>query len=177
MKTKDNLNITQNYVLKLFKYDHETGLFTKNGKPFGTKSVNGYVRFLIDKRLYLAHRIAWLYYYGNWPSNYLDHINGIKDDNRISNLRLCSNMQNQFNVGLSASNKSGYKGVCWVNHRNRWRAQARINRKLHYIGEFTDVKLAAQAYIDFVKKHHHDFLWHKYIVDGKSVIVEYEEVE
>ena len=90
-KEKPEFELNQTYLHKAFNYDSETGLFTKAtgkniGKGVGSKN-NGYIFIKIKGSNYSAHRLAWLYVYGVWPTYHLDHINRLRDDNRINNLR------------------------------------------------------------------------------------------
>jgi HNH endonuclease/AP2 domain len=158
--------ITQEQLKEAFNYDDETGIFTWKIQPsFGIKigSIAGntrkdnYVVIRIFNKRYLSHRLAWFYQYGYWPKE-LDHINGIKNDNRLVNLRECAQGQNQKNIGIRADNKSGYKGVIWHKQIGKWEARARLNNKPYYLGVFADIKEAAKAYQEFAKKHHGEFL-------------------
>lgn len=99
--------LTQDRLKELMRYDEETGILTRRvstssnaraGDIAGSKDKDGYLVIRIDKKLYRAHRLAFLYVYGRFPEEFTDHINGIRDDNRISNLREVTrqeNMQNQ----------------------------------------------------------------------------------
>lgn len=144
------------YLCDHFRYDAETGnlyrikrarserlgLITKrNSGPRG-----GHIATSINKRNYFAHRIAWALYYGYWPKFQIDHINGIRDDNRIANLRLCDNSQNQMNQKLPRDNKSGFKGVYSERGRNGFIAQIFVGGRRKYLGKFADRLDAAKAY-------------------------------
>src|ERR1044071_3707060 len=85
----------------------------KVGAHAGCKHWSGYRRISIGGRMYMAHRLAWLHTYGVWPTDQLDHINGARDDNRISNLRECTQAENHQNYGLRDRNSSGFPGVSW----------------------------------------------------------------
>ena len=91
--------ITQEELKELLDYNPETGLFTwnvynniKNKTTAGTFN-DGYIQIKIKQKIYQAHRLAWLYVYGEWPKGQIDHINGIRDDNRIENLRDVTNRE------------------------------------------------------------------------------------
>jgi HNH endonuclease/AP2 domain len=119
---------------------------------------NGYIRIRVDGKKYLAHRLAFLYMTGEWPKDQVDHINGIRDDNRWCNLRNCTNSENKMNTRLQANNKSGYKGVHWDNIQKKWRASCRVNTKLVNIGRFDNIEDAYKSYQEFAKKSVWDIL-------------------
>lgn len=97
--------LTADYLRKNFKYDHETGLFFRvmnDGlKSAGSKTVGGYIVISILNRHWTGHRLAWLYVYGEWPTMKVDHINRVRHDNRISNLRQVSDRENVWNNGCT----------------------------------------------------------------------------
>jgi hypothetical protein len=82
--------------LGAIEYNPETGLFSRNGKPAGTMTKAGYIHIRLDYKIYQAHRLAWYMCYGKWP-RYIDHINRVKDDNRLSNLREITPWENKAN--------------------------------------------------------------------------------
>ena len=106
--------ITQAKLKELLSYDPETGDFTwlvgrkMAGKKAGSPHNQGYFTIRISRKLYLSHRLAWLYVYGAFPKIDLDHINGVKSDTRIDNLRECSESQNQWNSRKPKNNISGF---------------------------------------------------------------------
>lgn len=114
------------------------------GSIAGCKDVLGYWRIGIDKHRYYAHRLIWLWHYGVEP-NVIDHINGIKSDNRVENLRACTRAENQRNLGMIASNKTGMKGVHWVKSMNRWKGVIGANGKQYHCGYFDDPDQAKAA--------------------------------
>lgn len=148
--------VTYEYVAQVLNYDKETGVFTwkkttgrraKSGKRAGCRTT-GYEFIGINKKLYLAHRLAWLLTYGNWPKDFIDHINGNSLDNRISNLRdvPCSlNLQNQRHA--QRRSKSGLLGVSFHKARQLWRAQIAVNFKTIHIGYFNTPEAAHEAYM------------------------------
>jgi hypothetical protein len=157
--------ITQEYLKSILSYDPETGIFiwkiskgrVKENDIAGNIHKNGYVNIKIDGLMYRSHRIAWIYIHGNLPNNEIDHINGIKNDNRIINLRQANHSENQKNCEKYKTNKSGFKGVSWDKSSNKWTAQAQLNGKKYNLGRFVMVEQAAEAYKDFAIKHHGDF--------------------
>lgn len=156
--------ITQNYIKENFTYCPESGLMARiNCKKFKitpkNKTASGYVRFKIFGKNRLAHRLIWLYMTGEFPSDGLevDHINGIRDDNRWANLRLATRRQNRLNSTIDKDNKSGYKGVCWSKHSKKWRAACKINYQYHHIGLYENKEDAHKAYVNYVKELHGEF--------------------
>jgi hypothetical protein len=139
---------------ELLDYDPETGVFTWRvsrggavdaGDTAGTKDSRGYLQIGVDRTLYLAHRLAWLYTYGEWPKNALDHINRIRTDNRIANLRPATHALNNQNTSVARNNKSGVTGV-WRNTRlNKWQAYIRINGQQIHLGLFDQFDAAVQV--------------------------------
>lgn len=87
----------------------------------------------------------------------VDHINRISLDNRRCNLRICTRSQNDWNRGIGASNKSGYKGVCWLKEELKWRAYITANGVCHVIGRFDSAEDAAVAYNRAAIKLHGEF--------------------
>lgn len=132
---------------KLFWLDHE-GMskqwHTKwAGKESFTADSYGYRVGNIDNRLFLAHRVAWALHYGEWPIDQIDHINGVKDDNRINNLRAVTNQENQKNSSMAVNNKSGVTGVYWSKISRWWVAQIKVDGKQLYLGKFDTIEEAA----------------------------------
>lgn len=143
---------------QVFAYDVAVGKFTRRNRPgakVGTLTSKGYVSIMVDGELYVAHRLVWLYAYGCWPANQLDHINGIKTDNRLSNLREATNQQNSFGRGAHHDNRSGMKGV--TKRNGCWQATIMKDRKSHYLGRFGCPTAARIAYISAARLHFGDF--------------------
>ncbi len=130
--------IDQAMVRSLLNYDPETGLFVwlsghRANKPAGCKQGKGYVHICIDQKLYKAHRLAFLYMTGNWPTHHVDHINRIKDDNRWENLR---DVPQRINLENRAGNAS-FIGVSWMSAKRRWYARSpKIAGKIKHLGSF-----------------------------------------
>jgi hypothetical protein len=123
---------------ELLEYDPETGVFlwktrtsnrVKIGSVAGTKHGKGYVSISCDGKRYMAHRLAWLYVHGQFPEEQIDHINGVRDDNRLCNLRCVSSAENQMNMKLDKRSSSGITGVHWHKLTGKW--HARGPKKLH----------------------------------------------
>lgn len=107
---------------------------------------DGYIRVMLNEKGYLAHRIIWEMHHGKIPSGMqIDHINHVRDDNRLENLRLVSNQDNQKNTKKGKNNKSGVTGVCWYPAYEKWRAYICIDGKQITLGYFSSISSAASA--------------------------------
>lgn len=157
--------ITHERLLKLFTYDEKSGVFTRRvatgrrgchraGELAGTIQNHGYQVISIDKKRYMAHRLAWFYVRAVWPSGDLDHINGDKLDNRIANLREATRKQNMQNVRQHKHNTSGYKGVAWHSQRNKWRAYIFDSYRQIHLGLFDSREAAYAARLKAEKQYH-----------------------
>lgn len=104
------------------------------GKVAGALKPNGYRYLRIFSEDYLAHRVAWLFISGAWPSLDIDHINRERDDNRAVNLREVTNLENHQNMSLYASNSSGVPGVHWCKTVKRWKAKIMVNKRVLSLG-------------------------------------------
>ncbi len=143
--------LTQSKLKELLNYDKYTGIFTwrtsrgnriKAGDVAGSKNNHGYFRIRITilsiSKSYLLHRLAWLYVYGIFPREHLDHVNHDRTDNKISNLREATQKHNCRNASKSKNNKSGFNGVSWCEPVKKWQTQIQVNGKLIYIGSYKD---------------------------------------
>lgn len=142
-----------NFVRDILSYDSKTGVFvwkkrtsqrTFSGDIAGFIERFGYVVIKINRRKYRAHRLAWLLTYGSWPKEHIDHINGVRHDNRIENLREANDLQNAANSGNRIKRLGQPR--CVYKHCRKWKAVIRHNKKLHYIGVFSTPELASIAY-------------------------------
>ncbi|QIG75061.1 HNH endonuclease protein [Rhizobium phage RHph_I3_18] len=148
-------------VRHLFNYDPQTGIFTwRNhpkapswvGKRAGSRRPDGYRQILILGRLYLEHRIAWLFVTGEFPPQEIDHIDQNPSNNALSNLRPASRELNEVNKGLQKNNTSGYRGVSWSNQYQKWRASLWHHGKNKYLGAYDDKEEAYAAYCAAAKQ-------------------------
>lgn len=145
----------------LLRYDPDTGLiyWTAKGKGMikkkaaGTLLYSGYLGICIGPKRWQAHRIAWALHHGVWPKDQIDHINGVKTDNRICNLREATNSENGKNLGLSKANTSGFKGVCFDKRTSKWRATIKVNFKAKCLGRFERIEDAVKARKDAEAKY------------------------
>ncbi len=159
-------NLTAEEVRSRLNYDTKTGnliwiMPPKNnshllGKIAGCKYSNQYTSIkLAGRGQFLAHRLVWLWVHGEWPKEYLDHINGDRSDNRIENLRKATrslNSENQRTV--HSNNKTGFLGVSWRDDIKSYRAQIKVNSKVINLGRFQDPEAASQAYLAAKRKLH-----------------------
>lgn len=155
--------MTQNELKQLLHYEPNTGVFTwlvsrgrvKKGTIAGSKQKYGHLAVKIDGKNYHLHRLAWLYVYGKFPDNMIDHINGIADDNRIDNLRDVNNAVNQHNQKTAHTNsKSGLIGASWNKQNKAWKAQIAHHGKVIYLGFYKSAELAHEAYLKAKRKLH-----------------------
>lgn len=128
------------------------------GKPaLNSKNSNGYLRGTIGGATIAAHRVAYAIHFGNWPAGLIDHVNGIKTDNRIENLRLATQAQNLQNRGKNKNNTSGFKGVYWNKKSKAWLCYIGINGERKFLGTFAQATDAATAYAKAAASLHHEF--------------------
>lgn len=147
-------NLTQDRLKEVVDYNPCTGGFTRKitqggmsvGSPSGAQHHTGYILISIDGKRYAAHRLAWLYINGEWPNGQVDHINRIKNDNRVSNLRESTRSQNYANSPKKVTNKSGYKGVFWNKVSQKWVSEISVNKVRYFLGYFKNKNEAALAY-------------------------------
>jgi len=156
--------ISQEKLKELLNYDMSTGQFYwletrgrfKKDTIAGYIDNTGYIKIEIDGKKYRAHRLAWVYVHGSIPDGMIvDHIDGIKTDNRIFQLRLANFSQNNSNCGLRKNNKTGVKGVHFC--RGKYRARIKLNGKYNHLGYFDTLEQAAQAYKDASPIYHGQF--------------------
>ena len=151
-------DFTVGRLRELLHYNARTGLFTWLAKSgFGSSACagvvaggedtpGGYIRIGVMGKRYMAHRLAWLYATDAWPTEEIDHINGVRGDNRWINLRAATKNENQQNQRRAqANNQSGFLGVS--PKKNRWQANINTNGKRHYVGSFETEELAYAAYV------------------------------
>jgi hypothetical protein len=165
------MKIDAEYVRSVLDYDPETGVFSwkkcddlknraqyrKSGKVAGFINNYGYVQISIKNRSYMAHRLAWLFVYGEWPTEIVDHIDRDSLNNRISNLRLANHQQNRCNSSIRIDNRSGYTGVSWSDYDQKWRASIVANGQRYDLGLFSELKEAGEARFEAEIKHFGEF--------------------
>lgn len=125
-----------------------------SGNVAGNKSVWGYVEIRLNRKLYKAHRLAWLYHYGKWPADAIDHIDGDRANNRIANLREASSADNSQNLSVRKTSISGINGVSYDSSRGMWLAQLSVNKTRVLNKRFKTKDEAARAYAAAKMKYH-----------------------
>ncbi|MDU5780720.1 MAG: HNH endonuclease signature motif containing protein [Pantoea sp.] len=150
-------------------YDANTGIF-KWKKSAGKRSAGsiagslmhiGYIRICVLKQPYMAHRLAWIFHYGELPSSSIDHINGDRSDNRISNLRLANYQENAWNTTQYSNNRCGLKGVHFNSRDKRYIAQITAGGERICLGSFKDKFEAHEAYLKASSRLHGKFSFNK----------------
>lgn len=149
-----------NLLKERLEYDENTGIFRWKevnvsrgirgdlfGKVAGSYDKKGYIVIRLNMGLFKAHRLAWAYVYGECPEKEIDHINGIKDDNRIKNLRKAETQQNCANKGKNKNNTTGYKGVTFNKRIGKYHAKIKYKWKDIHVGYFANPEDAHLAYI------------------------------
>lgn len=130
------------------KYSAERSCAAWNSALVGKEALaaphkEGYKQGRIFGRIYLAHRVIWAMVYGEWPLKCIDHISGVRDDNRIENLRAVSQAENSKNQKRRSNNISGVTGVIWHRPTQKWQAYIKINGNQKHLGLFTALNEAA----------------------------------
>jgi hypothetical protein len=149
--------MTQIELKKLIIYNPESGIIKwvkpknpKSNKPLdvpnGYIEKNGYIRIRIKGKAYMAHRLAWLYMKGKFPEHQIDHINGVRDDNRFINLREATMQQNNFNRFA--------KGYVFDKKNKKYQARIMLSGKLIHLGLFQTTEEAHTAYLEAKVKYH-----------------------
>jgi hypothetical protein len=164
--------MTEIAILKQhFNYDPETGVFTRIksrmrhcvNKPVGMfKSQSGYYVLSIGNDQYQSHRVAWAITYGKWPDGDIDHINRVRTDNRLANLRECTRGQNRLNSHRPQKSSTGFKGVSYnrLNPKTPFRARVCINGEKVFDKSFATAEEASVAAIEARNRFHGEFARH-----------------
>jgi hypothetical protein len=156
---------------KRLSYDAATGIFSwrRNaqrtaswntryaGVQAGCMAQNNYFYISLDKRLYLASRLAWLYVFGKWPHAEIDHINRDPSDNRIENLREATRAENTRNCRVRSHSVSGIKGVAYIADKQKWNAKIRADGKTIFLGYYDTAAAAQAAHRAAAKRYHGAF--------------------
>ncbi len=158
--------LTQERLKELLSYDPVTGDFTwlvdrkgvRAGDRAGGVCPLGYVSLQVDRKRYLAHRLAWLYVNGAWPAGMIDHKDRNRSNNVFSNLREATYAENNINSPARPNNALGIKGVHRLKYPNRpFLAQIKINGDVKRIGRFDTAEEAGAAYQAAARMHFGEF--------------------
>lgn len=158
-------------IKRKIHYDEETGvLFWKfvtperlgdnyyntryAGKVAGrVNKKTGYVHLCVNYKYFRAHRVAWFLVYGYWPEGEIDHINHIRHDNRLCNLRLASRSEQMRNRLKNKNNTSGHNGVRWHSSNSRWYVDIRVGGDAVYLGSFESIDEAVRVRKEAEKRY------------------------
>jgi HNH endonuclease len=171
------MELSQEELCRLLKYEPDTGkLFwlhrpesmfkSKNdakawnsrysGKEAFTAKCNrsGYMVGNIHHKSFTAHRVIWTLVYGGIPEGMqIDHKNRERSDNKLSNLRLATPLDNKRNSSKPSTNRSGYKGVSWSSRHGKWLSSISFDGKTKYLGLFEDAVEASEVYKQEAEKN------------------------
>ena len=151
---KPHCNLTVDRLREVLEYNRHTGEFFNKisrgsrciaGRPAGHFRKDGYRVIFIDGISYLSHRLAWLFVYGDWPQNDIDHIDGDPSNNSILNLRDVTHRANRRNSRLPSDNTSGACGVIFCKRSKRWIARIQDGGLTRHIGAFEEKERAIAA--------------------------------
>ena len=143
-------------LLRQLDYDPNTGIFrwkvttnnrAKVGSVAGTYTLKGYRQIKFNGKSWRAGRLAWFYVHGVEPTHAIDHINHIKDDDRIDNLRDATGTEQQRNLPLFSTNSTGHHNISWdkVNLRYKVSVREKGNKSSTTVGRFSSLKKAISA--------------------------------
>ncbi len=179
------VKLTYKYINTLLEYNSNTGdliwkITLSSSAPKGTKAghlnKDGYIEIGIDRKLYYAHRLAWLLYYKKWPKKRIDHKDRIRHHNWIKNLRDRTQSLNNRNTGNWKSNTSGIKGVSWSKLHEKWEVYITVKEKRKYLGLYKDFNAAVYARYEEEEKYN----WSKsdkmspakqYCIDNQLIVL------
>lgn len=158
--------VSLEYLYTVLNYNSETGIFTwiadvsniaKSGDIAGALDghKSGYIKIQIKYKRYLAHRLAWFYVYGVWPTKYIDHVNRVRTDNRLVNLREANELQNSHNRAVLSNSTTKIKGI--RPYGNKFIARISVGGKRLYLGIFNTAQEAKEKYESIARLHHREF--------------------
>ena len=158
--------MTQTRLMELLDYDPDTGIFinkvTRRNATMGStvgwmNKPGGYLRARVEGKVYMLHRLAWLYVHGNLPLIHIDHIDGDKLNNRIANLRLASRSENLRNRGKQSDNTSGWCGVSLNKDTGTFKAFITLENYAYHLGLYRSPEIAAAVYAYVCQQIHGEF--------------------
>lgn len=161
--SKPNSTLTAKRCREAFYYDGQRGVLiarirtsqrTPVGTTMGSDNGKGYLRIRLDGVTYRAHRLVWLWVHGEWPTGEIDHINGVRHDNGIENLRVVDRALNNQNLKRAQRNNrsSGLLGA--YRHGKKWQAQITFGGVSTTLGTFDTAEEAHAAYLEAKRLHH-----------------------
>lgn len=163
----ERTSITLERLKEVLSYNAETGVFTwrlnlsnrqrRDAVAGCICKQSGYRLIGIEGKVYKASRLAWFMVHGEWPSDTIDHVNTVRDDDRLQNLRLATRAENQRNRTRQKNNTSGFKGVHWHPQSGMWRARIVLGGKHTCLGLFKSLLDAAASYQSAAEKLHGAF--------------------
>ena len=160
-----DFTLSQKTLLDLFCYEDGKLFWKKSGSGItvgqiaGTKTSDGYFETWIKGKRYGNHRLIFMMFHGYFPLQ-VDHIDGVRTNNFIENLRAASQEQNQQNAKIRKDNVSGVKGVHWYKKYNKWNAMCQTNKKRQNLGYFDTIEEAEKAVKSYREQHHGEFARH-----------------
>lgn len=147
--------LSADQVRRLLTLNVETGelrwtaaatLGRRTGMVAGSRQAKGYIQIKIGTRVFLAHRLIWFMVHGEWPQGQIDHINGVRTDNALSNLRCVTAAQNKQNIAVTGrKSKSGLVGA--IPRLGKWDSRIKLNGISHCLGRFETPEAAHAAYM------------------------------
>ena len=158
--------LTADRLKELLDYCPESGVFTWRktsscravaGSVADNVSANGYIRIGVDGKVYLAHRLAWLWMNGEWPRKYVDHANFVTSDNRWANLREANDAENSRHKRLRSDSRSGVRGVQFHKQSGKWRARIVVDKKSISLGLYPDKISAGAAFQVAATRYYGEF--------------------
>lgn len=161
------MDLTQDILKEYLCYDPDTGIFTwikanplggrsRDGEAAGSINEKGYVKIKFLGKMYRAHRLAWFYMTGQFPKYKIDHIDRNRQNNKFTNLREATHIENSCNRGLT-TNQTNYKGVRYHSYSKKYQARINVNRRRFSLGFYDTAELAYAAYCEAAKKYHGEF--------------------
>jgi len=158
--------LTQEYLHEIFLYENgnlywkiNSSKNVKAGSICKQVDLRGYKKVTLNRKSYSQSRVIFMMHYG-FLSKEIDHINCIKTDNRIENLRPASTVENGQNKKIQKNNKSGFKNVHWCKTNKKWIVTIKVNKKTIFVGGFKDVELADLVAQEARIKYHKRFANH-----------------
>ena len=148
--------LTKDLLHELFEYQNGELHWKSLKRRAGGCNDQGYIKIKINGKLYSAHRLIFVMFHGYMP-NIIDHIDGIRHNNKIENLREVTNQQNCWNRKVESNTFSNVKGISWHKATNKWQARLTINGKQKLLGYFNDLLEAKKVLSEFRSKNHGNF--------------------